>query len=85
MGNLKLDAETIASWDVDYLKLDGCYADPRDMDRGYPEMGFYLNQTGRPMIYSCSWPVYQIFSGIPVCLLDKLLCCCLFVLKFVRL
>lgn len=33
---------------------------------GYPEFGVHLNQTGRPMIYSCSWPVYQIYAGIKV-------------------
>ena len=34
------------------------------MDKGYPEFGFWLNQTGRPMIYACSWPVYQTYSGM---------------------
>ena len=44
----------------------GCYSHPNDMDRGYPEFGYYLNQTGRPMIYACSWPVYQTYSGMTV-------------------
>lgn len=26
---LKLDAETIAEWGVDYVKMDGCYSDPK--------------------------------------------------------
>uniref|UniRef100_A0AAR5Q4V7 Alpha-galactosidase n=1 Tax=Dendroctonus ponderosae TaxID=77166 RepID=A0AAR5Q4V7_DENPD len=64
IGNLQQDAETFASWDVDYVKLDGCYAHPSEMDRGYPEFGFYLNRTGRGMICSCSWPVYQIYAGM---------------------
>ncbi|PSN57510.1 hypothetical protein C0J52_01592 [Blattella germanica] len=64
LGYLETDAQTFASWDVDYVKLDGCYSHPRDMDRGYPEFGYHLNRTGRPMIYSCSWPVYQIYSGM---------------------
>lgn len=34
------------------------------MDKGYPEFGFHLNRTGRPMVYSCSWPVYQIYAGM---------------------
>ena len=34
------------------------------MDKGYPEFGYWLNQTGRPMIYACSWPVYQTYSGM---------------------
>lgn len=46
------------------MKLDGCYALPIDMDRGYSEFGKYLNNTGKPMVYSCSWPVYQIYAGI---------------------
>lgn len=60
------DAATFASWDVDYVKLDGCYALPQDMDVGYPEFGMHLNGTGRAMIYSCSWPVYQIYAGMQV-------------------
>lgn len=36
------------------------------MDEGYPEFGRHLNNTGRQMIYSCSWPVYQIYAGINV-------------------
>lgn len=34
--------------------------------KGYPEFGYHLNRTGRPMIYSCSWPVYQIYAGMQV-------------------
>ena len=34
LGYLETDAETFASWNVDYVKLDGCYSHPRDMDRG---------------------------------------------------
>ena len=56
--------ETFESWDIDYVKLDGCYSHPNDMDKGYPEFGYWLNQTGRPMIYACSWPVYQTYSGM---------------------
>ncbi|CAO1338699.1 unnamed protein product [Diamesa serratosioi] len=64
LGSSKQDADQFASWDVDYVKLDGCYSLPTDMDIGYPEFGRHLNSTGRPMIYSCSWPVYQIYAGI---------------------
>jgi hypothetical protein len=38
------------------------------MDIGYPDFGYYLNATGRPMLYSCSWPVYQTYSGMTVSL-----------------
>jgi len=64
LGHLKEDADKFESWGVDYVKLDGCYSHPNDMDKGYPEFGYWLNQTGRPMIYACSWPVYQTYSGM---------------------
>lgn len=55
INNMDLDARTFANWDVDYVKLDGCYANLTDMAKGYPEFGRLLNATGRPMVYSCSW------------------------------
>ncbi|XP_014775432.1 alpha-N-acetylgalactosaminidase [Octopus bimaculoides] len=55
---LNIDAETFAEWEVDFLKLDGCYANTNDMPFGYPLMEFFLNLTGRPILYSCSWPAY---------------------------
>jgi hypothetical protein len=61
---LELDAETFAEWTVDYLKLDGCYADVHSMDEGYPLMGGFLNKTNRPIVYSCSWPAYLVGSQI---------------------
>lgn len=33
---------------------------------GYAEMGRYLNATGRPIVYSCSWPAYEEPLGIEV-------------------
>lgn len=63
---MEIDAQTFAEWEVDYVKLDGCYADVNDMDQGYPQFGKLLNETQRPMVYSCSWPVYQEVNGIMV-------------------
>jgi hypothetical protein len=54
IDHLQLDAETFANWTVDYVKLDGCYADVSSMPSGYAKMSAYLNQTGRPMVFSCS-------------------------------
>lgn len=34
LGYLEVDAQTFADWGVDYVKLDGCYSDPADMDKG---------------------------------------------------
>lgn len=56
---LQYDAETFAKWTVDYFKMDGCYSDVHQYDDAYPAMGFWLNKTGRPILYSCSWPAYQ--------------------------
>jgi len=28
------------------------------MNEAYPRLGDLLNATGRPMLYSCSWPDY---------------------------
>jgi hypothetical protein len=64
IDHLELDAQTFAEWTVDYVKLDGCYADIKLMPEGYPKMGYYLNQTNRPMVYSCSWPAYEVFNNV---------------------
>ena len=41
-----------------YCQVDGCYADPKQYAEQYPLLGKYLNQTGRAITYSCSWPAY---------------------------
>ncbi|KAH8352212.1 hypothetical protein KR084_002708 [Drosophila pseudotakahashii] len=64
IGYEEKDALLFAEWNVDYVKLDGCYALPFDMDLGYSTFGRLLNSTGKSMVYSCSWPVYQIYAGI---------------------
>lgn len=32
--HLKIDAETFASWDVDYVKFDGCFVDEEYLNTG---------------------------------------------------
>eukprot|EP00727_Mastigamoeba_balamuthi_P008990 m51a1_g4713 putative alpha-galactosidase alpha-n-acetylgalactosaminidase (575) ;mRNA; r:295358-298244 len=58
-GHFDQDAATLASWGVDMLKVDGCYADRTAYGTTYPEFGRALNRTGRPMLYECSWPFYE--------------------------
>ncbi|CAL1610792.1 unnamed protein product [Knipowitschia caucasica] len=58
LDRIKTDAQTFADWGVDYLKFDGCSSNPLEQMLGYPLMSKALNATGRPMVYSCSWPVY---------------------------
>uniref|UniRef100_A0A182T5G1 Alpha-galactosidase n=1 Tax=Anopheles maculatus TaxID=74869 RepID=A0A182T5G1_9DIPT len=64
MGYFKLDAQTFADWDVDFIKIDGCYADVELMVNDYIKFGEFMNKTGRPILYSCSWPAYQEYDGI---------------------
>ncbi|XP_072723999.1 alpha-N-acetylgalactosaminidase isoform X2 [Ciconia boyciana] len=63
LGYVEQDAQTFAEWGVDMLKLDGCYSSREEQAEGYPEMARALNSTGRPIVYSCSWPAYQ--GGLP--------------------
>lgn len=58
-GHYALDAKTFADWNVDYVKVDGCYTKNINLNKAYPAFGKALNKTGRPMVYSCSWPFYQ--------------------------
>lgn len=57
-GYEQLDADTFASWGVDYLKVDGCTYNHSFYPVGYPKMGSALQSTGRNITYSCSWPAY---------------------------
>lgn len=58
-GYLLTDAKTFAKWEVDMLKMDGCYSELLNQRDGYPAMTHFLNKTGRPIMYSCSWPAYD--------------------------
>lgn len=34
LHHMEIDAQTFAEWQVDYVKLDGCYSLPSQMDQG---------------------------------------------------
>ncbi|KAI5642971.1 alpha galactosidase A domain-containing protein [Phthorimaea operculella] len=55
----QIDIQSFVEWDIDYLKLDACYIDPLKLDTAYPDFGKKLNASGRPIVFSCSWPAYQ--------------------------
>ncbi|KAJ8708621.1 hypothetical protein PYW08_010003 [Mythimna loreyi] len=55
---LKKDADTFAEWGVDYLKVDGCFVSEEILNESYIKLGKHLNNTGRPIVFSCSWPYY---------------------------
>jgi alpha-N-acetylgalactosaminidase len=51
-----LDAQTLAEWEIDSIKVDACNANESLFNITYPAFGHALNKTGRPILYSCSWP-----------------------------
>jgi hypothetical protein len=56
-GNFDLDAHTLVfDFDVDSIKVDACHANESEFNITYPAFGAALNRTGRPILYSCSWP-----------------------------
>ena len=57
-GHIEDDVNLFAKWKIDSLKLDGCYCNTTEFATGYPAVSRALNATGRPILYSCSWPAY---------------------------
>lgn len=50
------DAQTYASWGVDYLKYDWCYTDSLKASGAYLTMREALRKAGRPVVFSiCEW------------------------------
>ncbi|MGZ3925670.1 MAG: glycoside hydrolase family 27 protein [Mucilaginibacter sp.] len=50
------DARLYASWGVDYLKFDWCYAEGENAREAYAIMSKALKATGRPIVFSlCEW------------------------------
>jgi alpha-galactosidase len=57
LGHERQDAQTFASWGVDYLKYDWCNADTNDgLDRqaAFAKMRDELANVGRPIVYAIS-------------------------------
>ncbi len=51
-----VDAQTFASWQVDYLKYDNCNNQGRPAADRYRAMGEALRNSGRAIVYSiCNW------------------------------
>jgi alpha-galactosidase len=54
------DARLYASWGVDYLKFDWCYAEGENAKEAYGTMSKAIRAAGRPMIFSlCEWGSHQ--------------------------
>lgn len=61
----QLDAQTFADWSIDSFKFDGCYLNVSRAAQICPHMEAALNSTGRPMLFSCSWPAYENDENLP--------------------
>jgi len=58
LGHETTDANSYASWGVDYLKYDNCNTDGTPPEKRYPVMRDALNASGRPIFFSmCEWGV----------------------------
>ncbi len=66
LGHETSDAQTFASWGIDFLKYDKCFGDPS----GFAVMRDALRATGRPIFYSIN-PVDAVSSCVPTdCSID---------------
>ena len=55
-GYEDVDAQTFASWGIDYLKVDNCYNYNVSAPIRYARVRDALNRTGRPIYHAmCSW------------------------------
>ena len=56
LGYEEQDAETYASWGVDYLKYDWCFNGNQNSMESYTRMRDALFKAGRPIVFSiCEW------------------------------
>jgi alpha-galactosidase len=61
------DAKTYASWDVDYVKIDWCFAEGLDPEVQYAKFRDALAQSGRAIVFSiCNWGVKAPWRWGPV-------------------
>uniref|UniRef100_UPI0035A95A54 glycoside hydrolase family 27 protein n=1 Tax=Streptomyces odontomachi TaxID=2944940 RepID=UPI0035A95A54 len=63
LGHETTDAQTFASWGVDYLKYDNCNNDGSSARTRYTAMRDALAATGRPILFSlCSWGQESVWT-----------------------
>lgn len=56
LGYEQKDADTFASWNIDYLKYDNCNNNYTEPTKRYPPMSQAIIKTGRPIFFSlCEW------------------------------
>ncbi|WP_225851349.1 glycoside hydrolase family 27 protein, partial [Streptomyces sp. HPF1205] len=63
LGHETTDAQTFASWGVDYLKYDNCNNNGVSAQTRYTAMRDALNATGRPILFSlCNWGQENVWT-----------------------
>ncbi|HEY6808989.1 MAG TPA: glycoside hydrolase family 27 protein [Gemmatimonadales bacterium] len=66
LGHEEQDARTFASWGVDYVKEDWCYAAGLDAPTQYAKFRDALARAGRPIVFSiCEWGANQPWEWAP--------------------
>jgi alpha-galactosidase len=66
LGHEEQDARTFASWGVDYVKEDWCYASGLDAPTQYAKFRDALVRSGRPIVLSiCEWGSNQPWEWAP--------------------
>lgn len=61
----QLDAHSLARWQVDAFKLDGCHIDPRHAPLVCPHFAAALAASNRPILLTCEWPFYLMYAHEP--------------------
>jgi len=66
-GYYQEDADTYASWGIDYVKMDWCdHPSDYSAQQLYTMMSVALNQTGRPMFFAiCEWGLFDPWTWAP--------------------
>eukprot|EP00929_Paragymnodinium_shiwhaense_P065002 TRINITY_DN32633_c0_g1_i1.p1 TRINITY_DN32633_c0_g1~~TRINITY_DN32633_c0_g1_i1.p1 ORF type:complete len:453 (+),score=99.34 TRINITY_DN32633_c0_g1_i1:38-1360(+) len=65
-GHWTEDANVMAEWEVDVVKMDWCYSDGEIPEDTYPKMAAALNKTGRPIHFNlCEWGKDDPFKWAP--------------------
>ncbi|MCX4903522.1 ricin-type beta-trefoil lectin domain protein [Streptomyces sp. NBC_00878] len=63
LGHEQTDANSFASWGVDYLKYDNCNHENVPDRQRYTAMRDALANTGRPIVYSlCNWGLADVWT-----------------------
>ena len=65
-GHEQQDANTYASWGIDYIKVDWCSSTGIDAQTEYTKIGNALKSTGRAITYSlCDWGQSNVWTWGP--------------------